>query len=210
MGTTAAPADEERNAMDEDGTGPAPDEGSAADVGVGSLVHEELPGASFEQRPRSHRAGMLGGLAVVGVLLAVLVAVAPGGSRPTLPAQSVHDVGPIPATGPRTAAATTPPVAASAQTTTSTGAPGGSTTTTPTRVSQRSVATAPSSAAVVTAAPPPTTRTSETAPSTTTMPTTTTRPAPPPPTSTTTTTTKPAPPPTTTTTTSCTLVILCD
>jgi len=53
--------------MDEDGTGLDPGE---------------------ELRARSQRAGVLGGLAAVGLLLAVLVLVAPGGSKPRLPARA--------------------------------------------------------------------------------------------------------------------------
>ena len=75
---------------------------------AGRPTHDELDEAASEQRPESHRRGRLGGLAVIGVLLAVLVALSPGGSTPRLPAQTVHDVGPVLTVGPKTAAATTP------------------------------------------------------------------------------------------------------
>jgi hypothetical protein len=135
-----------------DPSGPASTNGAAASsadetaqvpvVGVGAaaaddtivlgapIIHEEFVPPKRASKGRSHRAGMLAGLGVVGALLVVLVVFAPGGSKPRLPAQSVHDVSPISASGPKTAAATTPTTAA--QTTTpTTAAP--STTTIPPR-----------------------------------------------------------------------------
>ncbi len=66
------------------------------------IIHEEFVAAQSAADSRSHRTGMLAGLAVVGALLVVLVVLAPGGSKPRLPAQSVHDVSPISASGPKT------------------------------------------------------------------------------------------------------------
>jgi hypothetical protein len=94
------------------------------------IIHEEFVQPKRAPKARSHRTGMLAGLGVVGALLVVLVVFAPGGSKPRLPAQSVHDVSPITASGPKTAAATTPTTAAS---TTTSSAPAASTTTTPPR-----------------------------------------------------------------------------
>ncbi len=94
------------------------------------IIHEEFVQPRRASKGRSHRAGMLAGLGVVGALLVVLVVFAPGGSKPKLPAQSVHDVSPISASGPKTAAATTPTTAAS---TTTSSAPATSTTTIPPR-----------------------------------------------------------------------------
>ncbi len=71
---------------------------------------------------------MLAGLGVVGALLVVLVVFAPGSGQPRLPVQSVHDVSPITASGPKTEAATTPTTAAPS---TTSSAPAASTTTTP-------------------------------------------------------------------------------
>ncbi|HWD56603.1 MAG TPA: hypothetical protein VG346_15875 [Acidimicrobiales bacterium] len=92
-----------------------------------AAIHEAFAEPKRQPRSRSHRGGMLAGLGVVGVLLAVLVLLAPGGSKPRLPAQSVHDVSPLTASGPKTDAATTPSTAAP---TTTSSAPT-STTTTP-------------------------------------------------------------------------------
>src|SRR5579872_4660476 len=65
----------------------------AADVAVGAVtapaIHDEFAAPRRAARTRSHRTGMLAGLGVVGILLAVLVIVGPGGSKPHLPAQSV-------------------------------------------------------------------------------------------------------------------------
>jgi hypothetical protein len=69
---------------------------SATTAGV--HVHQEFaevaggPMQAPPPRSRSHRAGTLAGLAVVGVLLAVLVVVAPGGSSSKLAPQTAHDV----------------------------------------------------------------------------------------------------------------------
>jgi hypothetical protein len=154
------------------------------------VIHEEFSPPSRTPRFRSHRAGMLAGLGVVGALLAVLVVLSPGGGTPRLPAQSVHDVSPITASGPRTAAATTPTTAAA----TTTSAPA---TTTTTRPHQTETITTTITYVYLpgqtTAAPTPTT----------TPPPDTTTTAPPP---TTTTTTVP---PTTTTTTHCFLGLIC-
>jgi hypothetical protein len=81
----------------------------------GPAIHQEFAQPRATRR-RSHRAGMLAGLGVVAVLLAVLVVLAPGGSKPHLPAQSVHDVSPISSSGPKTAAATAPSTAPSTPT----------------------------------------------------------------------------------------------
>jgi len=206
----ALPADEERIDMDEDGIGPGPGEGGApvADGDARHLIHPEFADAPPEQQPRSHRAGMLAGLAVVGLLLAVLVAFAPGGSKPRLPAQAVHDVGPAPS-GPKTAAAAAPPAPSTSSSTTSS-VPGGSVTTT-TRTSHRPVT--PSPPASVSLVETPGTAAAVSTTSTPAPPTTTTSPSEPPPTTTTTvpsTTTTTTRPPPTTTTTSCILGILCN
>jgi hypothetical protein len=179
--------------MDEDGSGLRPGEGSVPQVGgdAGQLIHDEFAEAASEQRPESHRWGMLGGLAVVGVLLAVLVALSPGGSTPRLPAQTVHDVGPVLTVGPKTAAATAPPVPSTPSTTTST-LPGGAVTPT-TWASHRSVSTTPAPVSLV-----------ETPGTTTVAGSSTTTPAAP-----TTTTTSAAPPPPPPTTTTC-ILILCN
>jgi cytoskeletal protein RodZ len=135
------------------------------------------------QRPRSrsHRVGMLAGLGVVGALLAVLLVFAPGGSKPRLPAQSVHDVSPIAASGPRTDAATTPSTAAP---TTTSSAPAAPTTTQPhqseTITTFVTYTLVPGTATPATTAPPATTPTAPPATTTTTTPpTTTTTTAPP-------------------------------
>jgi hypothetical protein len=160
----------------------------------GGLMHEEFTDAGPdaappEDRPRSHRKGMLGGLVAVGLLLAVTVLLAPGGSKPRLPAQVVHDV--APALGASAAAAPSTTTTAAPPATTTSAAPSPTTTTAPHPVTHRTTPTAAPSATVV-AAPAP----ARPAPA----PTTTTTKPPPPPT-TTTTTTRPPPPPTTTTTT---------
>lgn len=158
-------------------------------------IHEEFAEPSRPPRFRSHRAGMLAGLGVVGALLAVLVLLAPGSGKPRLPAQSVHDVSPISASGPKTEAATTPSTAAPSSTTSS--APVSATTTTPAHQG----VTTPSTVTYVylpgTTTPAATPTTSAPAATPTTSP-------PPPPTTTTTTTTPP------TTTTSCLLGIVCN
>jgi hypothetical protein len=173
-----------------------------AEAGVVSTgsIHEEFAGPPRPPRTRSHRTGMLAGLVVVGALLAVLVLLAPGSGKPRLPAQSVHDVSPVTASGPKTAAATTPSTAAP---TTTTSAPGPSTTTTQPRHS----VTVPTTVTVVylpgtttpTQAPTPTQTPATDAP----VPPPTTSPPPP-------TTTPTTAPPTTTPTTHCLLGILCN
>jgi hypothetical protein len=160
------------------------------------IIHEEFAQPKSAPNSRSYRTGMLAGLGVVGALLVVLVVFAPGGSKPRLPAQSVHDVSPISASGPKTAAATTPTTAAP---TTPSSAPAASTTTTPpkaggtitTYISYSEVPGSTTPAQTVTPA------TTASAPPQTTAP---------PPTTTTTT----APPPTTTTTAPrCLLGLIC-
>lgn len=162
-----------------------------------ATIHEEFAAAPPRRpRARSHRTGMLAGLGVVGVLLAVLVLLAPGSGKPRLPVQSVHDVSPISASGPKTAAATAPtPTTAAASTTSSSPGPG------PTTTQPRQGVTVPSTVTYVYL--PGTTTPDET--STTTPPSTTPSTAPPPPTTTTTT----SPPTTTTTTRQCFLGVVC-
>ena len=164
--------------------------------GAGS-IHEEFAEPARPPRFRSHRAGMLAGLGVVGALLAVLVLLGPSGGKPRLPAQSVHDVSPISASGPKTAAATTPPPPAPS---TTSSAPASSTTTTPAHQS----VTQPSTVTYVYL--PGTTTPAQTPTPTTTAPAATATPTTSPPAPTTTTTTSP---PTTTSTTSC-LLIICN
>ena len=161
------------------------------------IIHEEFAQPKRPSKSRSHRTGMLAGLGVVGALLVVLVVFAPGGSKPKLPAQSVHDVSPISASGPRTAAATTPTTAAPS--TTSSTAPAPSPPTTPPNKSETistiiTYTVVPGSTVPVETVTPATTAS---APPQTT--------APPP----TTTTTAPPPPPTTTTPTTHCLLIFC-
>jgi hypothetical protein len=161
------------------------------------IIHEEFAQPKRAPKLRSHRAGMLAGLGVVGALLVVLVVFAPGGSKPRLPAQSVHDVSPISASGPRTAAATTPTTAAP---TTTSSAPAASTTTTPAPKPGGTITTYIS----YTEVPGSTTPAQTVTPATTaSAPPQTTAPPP-----TTTTTTAPPPPTTTTPTTHC-LLIFC-
>lgn len=182
-----------------DETAPVPVVAATAAAGESlKTIHEEFAEPARPPRFRSHRAGMLAGLAVVGALLAVLVLLAPGSGKPRLPAQSVHDVSPISASGPKTAAATTPSTAAPS---TTSSAPGSTTTTTVQAQPHQSV-TPPTTVTYVyqpgtTSAPAETVTTSAPAA------TPTTSPPPPAPTTTTTTTA----PPTTTSTTSCLLVI---
>lgn len=173
----------------------APPSGDTA-AGAGATIHDEFAAPARVPRARSHRTGMLAGLGVVGALLAVLVILSPGSGQPRLPVQSVHDVSPIAASGPKTAAATVAPAAVSttASTTPTT------TPSTPTTQPHRSV-TAPSTVTYVyqpgTTAPAQTPTTSAPAPAPTTAP------APPP------TTTTTAPPTTTTTAKHCILGLVC-
>jgi hypothetical protein len=145
-----------------------------------SIIHEEFA-PPRAPRSRSHRGGMLAGLGVVGALLAVLVLLAPGGSTPRLPAQSVHDVSPVTASGPRTDAATTPSTAAP----TTTSSPPASTTTpqphqnetittfiTYSLVPGTPAAAPAGTASVPTPTAPPATTTTTAPPPTTTTPTT--------------------------------------
>jgi hypothetical protein len=159
-------------------------------VAAGAAIHEEFAEPVPPPRSRSHRTGMLAGLGVVGALLAVLVLLSPGSGQPRLPVQSVHDVSPISASGPQTAAATAAPAAAPASTS-STSTP--STTTTQPHLS----VTVPTTVTYVYL--PGTTQTQAQTPTPTTSapaPAPTTAPPPPPPTTTTT-----SPPTTTPTTT---------
>lgn len=151
------------------------------------IIHEEFTPPKRAAKSRSHRAGMLAGLGVVGAILVVLVVFAPGGSKPKLPAQSVHDVSPISASGPKTAAATTPTTAA--PTTTAPSAPAASPTTSPPSKGETistivTYTVVPGSTTPAQTVTPPAT---SAAPQTTAPPqTTTTTTAPPPPTTTTT------------------------
>jgi hypothetical protein len=150
-----------------------------ATIAIGAVaIHEAFVEPKRPPRSRSHRGGMLAGLGVVGALLAVLVVLAPGGSKPRLPAQSVHDVSPITASGPKTDAATVPPTAVP---TTTSSAPA-STTTTPHQSETittfityslvpgvtPAVAPSPAAPAATTTTAPPTTTTTTSPPSTTT------------------------------------------
>lgn len=168
-----------------------------AGLAAGAAIHEEFAEPARVPRARSHRTGMLAGLGVVGALLAVLVMLSPGSGQPRLPVQSVHDVGPIAASGPETAAAIAAPTAVPS-TTSSTTSPS-----TPTTQPHRSE-TAPTTVTYVnlpgTTTQTPTPTTSAPAPT----PTTVTPPPPPPPTTTTT-----SPPTTTTTTKHCILGLIC-
>jgi eukaryotic-like serine/threonine-protein kinase len=179
---------------------------------------EEATEAEEARPPGSHRRGMLAGLAGVGVLLAVLIAVGPHGSSPKLPPQVVRDASsssPATALASGSASTTTPGDPPYAKATSASGS-GSATTSAATKTGtagslgagQSDVVTEsrPSGDTVSTAAggvtsssQTPVTRSSPTttspAPSRTTS---TTAPAPP----RTTTTTAPAPPRTTTTTTS--------
>jgi hypothetical protein len=167
-------------------------------VGGEGAIHEEFAERARVPGGRSHRTGMLAGLGVVGALLAVLVILSPGSGQPRLPVQSVHDVSPVAASGPKTAAATVAP-AAVASSASSTTAPS-----TPTTQAQRSV-TAPSTVTYVyqpgTTTPAQAPTSSAPAPASAPAPTT----APPPPPTTTTT----APPTTTTTAKHCILGLIC-
>lgn len=179
-----------------DESAPVPVAATATPVVVAeSAIHEEFAEPVRPSTSRSHRAGMLAGLGVVGALLAVLVVLSPGSGQPRLPAQSVHDVGPIAASGPKTAAATVLPAALPSTT---------SSTTTPTTQPHRSE-TVPTTVTYVYApgttapAPSPAPTPTSSAPA----PTATTSPPPPPPTTTT------APPTTTTTAKHCILGLIC-
>jgi hypothetical protein len=156
-------------------------------------IHEEFAEPVRPSTARSHRTGMLAGLGVVGALLAVLVVLSPGSGQPRLPVQSVHDVSPIGASGPKTAAATVLPASPPSTT---------PSTSTPTTQPQRSV-TVPTTVTYVytagTSAPTPVP--SPTATTSTPVPTATTPPAP--------TTTTTAPPTTTTTGKHCILGLIC-
>jgi hypothetical protein len=180
-----------------DETAPVPVGATAARAAeatlAGAAIHEEFAEQDRPSPSRNHRTGMLAGLGVVGALLAVLVLLSPGSGQPRLPVQSVHDVSPIAASGPKTAAATVLP-AALPSTTSSTTAPS---TTQPHR-SEPAPTTVTYVYAPGTTAPAPTPTTRAPAP------TPTTAPPPPPPTTTTT-----SPPTTTTTAKHCILGLIC-
>ncbi len=153
-------------------------------VAVGAAaIHEAFVEPRRAPRSRSHRGGMLAGLGVVGALLAVLVVLAPGGSKPRLPAQSVHDVSPITASGPKTDAAT-PPSTVAPSTTSSAPA---STTTTPQPRQSGTITTFITYSLVPGATPAVAPATAPTETTTTVAPQTTTTTAPPQTTTTTTT-----------------------
>jgi hypothetical protein len=85
---------------------------------AGVHIHQEfaaggaVPMQAQPPRSRSHRAGTLAGLGVVGVLLAVLVVVAPGGSSSKLARQTIHDVSassPLPSNAASVVTSTVPP-----------------------------------------------------------------------------------------------------
>jgi len=178
----------------------APAASLVAEKSARASVHQESAEPVRLPRSRSHRTGMLAGLGVVGVLLAVLVLLSPGSGQPRLPVQSVQNVSPISANGPKTAAATVQPASAPSPTTSST-TPSPSTPTTQPRRSE----TAPTAGTYVylpgtTAPAPPPTPTPTTS---ATVPTTTTAPPPPP------TTTTTSPPTTTTTAKHCILGLIC-
>jgi hypothetical protein len=163
-----------------------------ASVAAGAAIHEEFVEPDQPSPSRNHRTGMLAGLGVVGILLAVLVMLSPGSGQPRLPVQSVHDVSPIAASGPKTAAATVLPAALPSTT---------SSTTAPSTTQPHQSETAPTTVTYVYApkptTPAPTPTTSAPAPTPTTAP-------PPPPTTTTT-----SPPTTTTTAKHCILGLIC-
>jgi hypothetical protein len=74
---------------------------------AGVRVHQEFAEVDAVPMPasprsRSHRAGTLAGLGVVGILLAVLVVVAPGGSSSRVAPQTTHDVSETTPTTPTT------------------------------------------------------------------------------------------------------------
>jgi hypothetical protein len=165
-----------------------------AAVDTGAAIHEEFAEPARAPRTRSHRTGMLAGLGVVGALLAVLVVLSPGSGQPRLPVQSVHDVSPITASGPKTAAATALPAAAPSTISSTT------TSSTPTTQPHRSV-TVPTTVTVVYL---PGTTTPAQVPTTSASAPTPTTPAPPPPTTTTT-----ATPTTTTPARHCILGLIC-
>jgi hypothetical protein len=185
-----------------DETAPVPVGATAAPaaeptLAAGGAIHEEFAEPDRPSPSRNHRTGMLAGLGVVGALLAVLVLLSPGSGQPRLPVQSVHDISPSAASGPKTAAATVLPAALAATTSSTT-----SSTTAPSTTQPHRSAPAPTTVTYVYApgatAPAPTTPTaSAPAPTPTTA-------APPPPTTTTT-----SPPTTTTTAKHCILGLIC-
>jgi hypothetical protein len=203
--------------MNDEVTESAP--GVTPPLGNDQQIHEEFADPTARLAAPSHRKGMLGGLAAVGALLAILVFVAPGGSTPKLPAQVIRDVSPpatvasnkVPAT---TASPTTAPNATGTTTTSTTllqGATvieasnsGRATTRVAVTPDTGRAASAPASgsASSTSTTSPPSTTTPTTSPPPTTTPTTS-RPVPPP------TTTTTVPPPTTTTT-ACVLGLLCN
>ncbi|HEX4434763.1 MAG TPA: hypothetical protein VH012_08030 [Acidimicrobiales bacterium] len=177
--------------MNAKGVEPGPDAGSPTGGGGPQEqgLADEAPLGETAGQLRSHRRGMLAGLGVVGLLLAVLLLFGSGGSGPKIPAQGEHGRAPL-----------TIPVqkpTASVASTTSTSSPPAPVP--PAIKSGRGVVTDPAASAA-----PVTVASSLPAPKAT---------APPAPVSSTTTTTAPAPtttttsvPPATTTTTSCFLI----
>jgi hypothetical protein len=199
--------------MNDEVTEPAP---GVTPQGTDHQIHEEFADPAARPAAPSHRKGMLGGLAAVGTLLAILVLVAPGGSSPKLPAQVIRDVSPSatvasnkapaatasPTTAPNATGTTTTTLALPQGATVIEASNPGSTTTREavTPATDRSASGPASSSTPST----PTTSTPATTPTTSPPPTPTPTTSPPPtPTPTT------APPPTTTTT-SCVLGILCN
>ena len=172
---------------------------------AGGAIHEEFAETVPLSGSRSHRTGMLAGLGVVGLLLAVLVVLSPGSGQPRLPVQSVHDVSPFVANGPQTATATVLPASEVPPSTTSTVAVSNPTTpTTPATPVHRS-ATVPTTVTYVYQPGSTTPVSTQTTAAPAATPTTAPPPAPPP----TTTTTAPPPTTTTTTTTHCILCLVC-
>lgn len=177
-----------------------PAEPTTAAVTAGATIHEEFaePVPPRRERSRSHRAGMLAGLGVVGALLAVLVVLSPGSGQPRLPAQSVHDLSPFVPSGPKTAAATVAPTTAVASTTSSTVAA-------PSTTQPPHTVTAPTTVTYVYQSDTPTPAPVSTQTTDSGSPSTTPASSPPPPPTTTTT----APSTTTTTTRQCVLGLIC-
>jgi hypothetical protein len=182
-----------------DETAPVPVTTAAGQTG--QPIHEEFAAPARPSGARSHRTGMLAGLGIVGALLAVLVLLSPGSGQPRLPVQSVQDVSPLAASGPKTAGATASPttVPSTTATTPSTSTP----TTQPHRSETVSTTVTYANVAATRAPAPP--------PPPPPLPPPTSAPAAPPTTAPPPTTNTTAPPTTTTTTTAkhCILGLLC-
>ena len=152
-------------------------------------------GPATADPPRSHRVGMLGGLAAVGAVLAVTVLLAPGAAKPKLPAPVAHDLdlSPGASAAPPAVSTTAPaPAPTAASSTRPASSPPATSRATPAHTTTpRASASGPAAGASFVAAPA--------AP----VP----APAASPPPTPTTTTTSLAPPPTTTTTTICLLFV---